>query len=297
MHDTLPTANTGDLIKTYRVGRGPMIVSSICASIPVLVALFLVYFVNTVRFPDDPPAADRTTSTFNGPPAFLYGIIVFLLILAALMFAVAFWQKRLNAARFELYELGICHVAPGVSDFVPFVEIDDLYLLAVGQTGIADLINGVAYRRNSAEKFRVVTPLVDESDEFIERVRELHVQQRLPQMLDTLGRGGVVQFNYADSKQIWSKRIAGNFLKIKTRPLMVSAQYLEVDGRRTPIGLLRDADTSTWTGKVTLKDNDGQVVLSTIATGIMGMDLFLNVLAYLQEHQLSPIAEKFAADL
>lgn len=53
---------------------------------------------------------------------------------------------------------------------------------------------------------------------------------------------------------------------------------------------------SNWTEKVVIKDNDGQVVLSTIATGIMSMDVFFNVLGWMQEQQQVAVAPKVLAD-
>lgn len=41
---------------------------------------------------------------------------------------------------------------------------------------------------------------------------------------------------------------------------------------------LRSVDLNAWTEKVVIKDESGKPVLSTIATGILSHDLFLNTL-------------------
>jgi hypothetical protein len=90
--------------------------------------------------------------------------------------------------------------------------------------------------------------------------------------------GGAVTFNCISSGQVWGKRMSGNFLKITTSPILVSRAFLEYQGRKVPMSSLRTVDLNAWTEKVVIKDESGKAVLSTIATGILSHDLFLNTL-------------------
>lgn len=110
------------------------------------------------------------------------------------------------------------------------------------------------------------------------KLRELHVRARLPAVAATLEAGGAVTFNCISSAQVWGKRVTGNFLKITTTPILVSATFLEYQGRKVPMASLRTVDLNAWTENVVIKDENGKPVLSTIATGILSHDLFLNSL-------------------
>ncbi|AIR87791.1 hypothetical protein [Pseudomonas cremoricolorata] len=289
----MPDASTGSLIKSYRYGRGYLIFIYGFIAVLLGLAAFLAYGYSIFSTPG---ATTSGGTRFNGPPEVLLYAAGFLVFIALCMFALSRWQKKLRDARYDVHEHGIRQVTSSVDEFVPFVEMDDLYLFASGQTLTAGLINNLAYRRHAGEQFRRVNPHMPKLDEFMELVRDLHVQARLPIALETLSQGGSVQFNYADTQQVWGKRVTGNFLNVETKPLLITPQTLEVDGRRFPISLLREANVSNWTEKVVIKDNDGQVVLSTIATGIMSMDVFFNVLGWMQEQQQVAVTGKVLAD-
>ncbi|WP_312936410.1 hypothetical protein [Pseudomonas sp.] len=294
MHQSSSSA-TGKLIGTYGYGKALQIFMGIFAIVLLGMAGFVGYLKTITAFPGEPAPAGAT-GNFNGPPELFYYVMAFLVALALCMVLTIKWQQKLRNACYEVYEKGIRQVTSGQDEFVAFTEMDDLYLFASGQTITAGLINNLAYRRNASEPFRRVNAHLHRLEEFIDLVRERYLEERLPSAAQTLSSGGVVRFNYADTKQVWGKRITGNFLDVVTKPLNVTLQYLEVDGKRYPISLLREANTSAWTEKVVIKDNDGQVVLSTIATGIMSMDLFFNVLGLLQDNQQTHPAPKVAAD-
>lgn len=293
MHEAVSPA-TGNLIGKYGYGKALQIFAGVLAICMLGIAGFLGYLKTTVRFPGDPAPANGPTTTFNGPPEMFTYTMAFLVFVALCLVAVIFWQKKLRNARYEVYEKGIRQITSSNDEFIAFKEMDDLYLFASGQTLTAGLINNLAYRRNAHEPFRRVNAHLHKLQAFIQVVRERYVEERMPAMADTLNQGDAVRFNYADTQQVWGKRVTGNFLDVKTKPLIITPQYLEVDGRRFPVALLREANTSAWTEKVVIKDNDGQVVLSTIATGIMGMDLFFCVLAWLQETHQTPTVAKVA---
>ncbi|WP_459206434.1 hypothetical protein ACSMEV_18485 [Pseudomonas sp. MLB6B] len=290
MHEA-SSPTMGLLIGKYGYGRALPIFLGVFAAFCLGVAGFLGYDMTTVRFPGEPAPANGSGVTFNGPPELFIYPMAFLVFVALCLVAVIFWQKKLRNARYEVYEKGIRQITSSNDEFVAFKEMDDLYLFASGQTLTAGLINNLAYRRSANEPFRRVNAHLRKLEEFIKIVRERYMEEHMPAMVDTLDQGGGIRFNYVDTKQVWGKRVTGHFLDVKTKPLVITPQYLEVDGHRFPIDLLREANTSAWTEKVVIKDSDGQVVLSTIATGIMGMDLFFCVLAWLQEtHQTPAVA-------
>ncbi|MDZ5605480.1 hypothetical protein SJI00_22145 [Pseudomonas sp. RP23018S] len=294
MHDAPPSA-TGNLIKAFGYGKALQIFAGVFAISLLGLAAYLGYLRTVTAFPGEPAPAGAT-STFNGPPEIFYYIMGGLVFMALCLVLTMRWQKKLRNARYEVYEKGIRQITAEHDEFVAFAEMDDLYLFASGQTITAGLINNLAYRRNASEPFRRVNAHLHQLEEFMDLVRERYLEERMPLATQTLSNGGVVRFNYADTQQVWKKRFSGNFLEVATKPLSITLHYLEVDGKRYPISLLREANTSAWTEKVVIKDNDGQVVLSTIATGIMSMDLFMNVLDWLQHVQTAPSASKVAAD-
>jgi hypothetical protein len=82
---------------------------------------------------------------------------------------------------------------------------------------------------------------------------------------------------------ITGKRVSGNFLDVKTLPIVLSKDYLQVQGKQISIASLRSMDHSNWTEKVTIKDAAGNVVFSTLSTAILSSDLFFNTLGLLME--------------
>jgi hypothetical protein len=60
---------------------------------------------------------------------------------------------------------------------------------------------------------------------------------------------------------------------------------LQVQGSSVPMSSLGSVDLSAWSEKVVIKDQAGNVVLSTVATGILSHDLFLSTLALLKDGQ------------
>ncbi|WDY59197.1 hypothetical protein [Pseudomonas sp. PSKL.D1] len=266
-----PTTSTGKLLGSYGYGKALIIALMALGSIFVGLAAFVGYL--SVVTPDG-----------SGPPAqLLYSTIGLLLVIGVSLFGLALWQKKLRVARYEVYEKGICQIIGSQRDYVPFSEMGDFYLFASGQTAIAGLLNNLAYRRNASEPFRRVNPHLQKLYVFLEQVREQYLNERQPAVLATLESGGAVQFNYLESSQVWKKRMRGDFVNIATKPLVVTSQALDVDGHKVSLNSLRDVDLSQWTELVVIKDENGQTVLSTVGSGIISFDLFLNTLHNLLE--------------
>ena len=83
--------------------------------------------------------------------------------------------------------------------------------------------------------------------------------------------------------------MSGDFFNATTKPLTITRETLEVGGRTVALSSLRNVDLSQWTELVVIKDENGQTVLSTVATGIISFDLFLNTLHNLLEAQQAQV--------
>ena len=266
-----PATSTGKLLGTYGYGKALIICLLLLGSIFIALAAFVGYL------------SVASTAQFNGPKHIFTFTIGLLVVLGLIMFALVPWQKKLRTARYEVYEKGICQIIGSQRDYVPFTEMNDLYLFASGQTAFAGLTNNLAYRRNASEPFRRVNPPLKGLFAFMEQVRDQHLKERLPVVFTTLENGGAVQFNYLDTTQVWGKRIRGDFFDISTKPLTVTRDSLDIDGRKVSLQSLRGVDLNQWTELVVIKDESGQTLLSTVGTGIISFDLFLNTLHNLLE--------------
>ncbi|MFJ4068863.1 hypothetical protein ACIPW4_26765 [Pseudomonas sp. NPDC089996] len=273
-----PVTSAGKLLGSYGYGKALIFCMFILGSIFLGLAAFIGYLS---------VASDQN---FNGPKTLFYGTIALLAVLGGVMFVLALWQKKLRVARYEVYEKGICQIIGNQRDYVPFSEMGDFYLFASGQTAFAGLVNNLAYRRNASEPFRRVNPHLQKLFVFLEQVREQHLNERLPAVFATLESGGAVQFNYLETSQVWGKRMSGDFFNVTTKPLTITREALDVDGRKVALSSLRNVDLSQWTELVVIKDENGQTVLSTVATGIISFDLFLNTLHNLLEAKQAQVS-------
>lgn len=264
-----PPLSTGKLLGRYGYGKALIISLLVLGTVFFALALFVGYL------------SVASSLNVNGPKSLFYATAAFLAALGAVMFALALWQKKLRVAQYEVYEKGLCQIIGSQRDYVPFSEMDDLYLFASGQTAVAGQTNNLAYRRNASEPFRRVNPHLQKLFVFLEQVREQYLKERLPTVLKTLENGGAVQFNYLNTSQVWGKRMSGDFFNIATKPLTLTRDTLDVNGRTVALSDLRTLDLSQWTELVVIKDHTGQTVLSTVATGIISLDVFLDTLHHL----------------
>lgn len=279
---TSSAPTTGELIANFRYGKGFLVFTVIFGIVMLGLAVFVLY-LSTILPPDNtgPVSIHNNrglTLSFSSPQMLMYGTSALLGLIGAGLFGVYVWHKKLRRPTYDVYENGIAYTNGEQKDFVPFSEIDDLYLFSSGQTVMTGLVTNLAFRRNVNEPFqRVIEPLKG-FQEFQQMVRELHLRARLPKVLETLDVGGAVTFNYISTGQVWRKRMSGNFLDVTTLPIVVTKGFLEVQGRKVPMSTLRRIDLNAWTEKVVIKDEAGKVVMSSICTGILSHDLFLNTL-------------------
>lgn len=273
---------TGELIASFRHGKGFLIFSLVFGVVLLGLAGFVLYLGTILPPGNEGPVSLQTSRgmalNFSSPQTLIYATSALLAVLALGVFAAYVWHKKLRAPRYNVFEHGIERIINEQRDYTAFADIEDLYLFGSGQTVMTGMITNLAYRRNATEPFHRVIETLKGFYEFQQLVRELHVRARMPAVAATLEMGGAVTFNCISSGQVWGKRVSGNFLKITTSPIVVSCAFLDYQGRKVPMSSLRTVNLNAWTEKVVIKDENGNAVLSTIATGILSHDLFLNTL-------------------
>lgn len=279
----------GELLATFRYGKGFLIFLMIFGVAMLAMAGFVLYLSTILPDAASGPVAVTTRSTgtvqFSSTVMLVYATSAFLALIGIGAFGVRAWHKKMRLSQYELYEHGIAETTQGNTTYLPYTEIEDVYLFSSGQAGFSGLITNLAYRRNASEPLRRVNEALKGFHDFQQRFRKLYLNARQPVVLETLRAGGSVTFNCIDSAQVWRKRAAGNFLEIKTLPIVVSRDVLQVQGSSVPMSSLGSVDLSAWSEKVVIKDQAGNVVLSTVATGILSHDLFLSTLALLKDGQ------------
>ncbi|MCD5973511.1 hypothetical protein [Pseudomonas quasicaspiana] len=281
MQQSSQSPETGELIATFRHGKGFLVFSLVFGVVLLGLAAFVLYLGTILPPGNNGPVTTVSrgmTLNFSSPQMLINLTSAGLAIFGLCTFAIYLWHKKLREPVYEVFEHGIARLIKGEREYTAFADIEDLYLFGSGQTVMTGMITNVAYRRNASEPFHRVIETLKGFHDFEQLVRELHVRARFPEVMDTLESGRAVTFNYISSGQVWSKRVSGNFLNIKTSPITVTRDFLEVQGSKVPMSTLRTIDLSNWTEKVVIKDENGKVVLSTICTGILSHDLFLNTL-------------------
>ncbi|WP_130907606.1 hypothetical protein [Pseudomonas sp. Sample_16] len=278
---------TGQLISTFRHGKGFLVFLLLLAIVLFCMAGFVLY-LGTIL-----PVASSGANTSRGssPQLLIYSVSGLLVVTSAVLFGLYPWQKKLRGTHYEVYEHGIVAVSGKQQQYTAFTEIEDLYLFSSGQTVLTGLITNLAYRRNESEPFHRVIESLKGFQEFQQLMRELHVRECLPVMMNKLESNGAVTFKYVPTGQVWRKRVSGDFLNVVTQTIIVTREFLEVDGRKVPVSALASVNLNAWSEKVTLKDEVGNQILSTVCTGIMSHDLFLTTLDVLLDAQRASSGE------
>lgn len=273
---------TGELIASFRHGKGFLMFSLIFGVVLLGLAVFVLYLGTILPAGSEGPVAGETSRglsfSFSSPQTLIYGTSALLAVISLGVFAAYAWHKRLRAPVYNVFELGIERIVNDQRHYTAFADIEDLYLFGSGQTAMTGMITNLACRRNASEPFHRVIESLKGFYQFQQLVRERHVLARMPAVVATLEAGGSVTFNCINSGQVWGKRVSGNFLKITTSPILVSRTFLHYKGENVSMASLRTVDLNAWTENVVIKDESGKVVLSTIATGILSHDVFLNTL-------------------
>ena len=225
---------TGQLISTFRHGKGFLVFLLLLAIVLFCMAGFVLY-LGTIL-----PVASSGANTSRGssPQLLIYSVSGLLVVTSAVLFGLYPWQKKLRGTHYEVYEHGIVAVSGKQQQYTAFTEIEDLYLFSSGQTVLTGLITNLAYRRNESEPFHRVIESLKGFQEFQQLMRELHVRECLPVMMNKLESNGAVTFKYVPTGQVWRKRVSGDFLNVVTQTIIVTREFLEVDGRKVPVSAL-----------------------------------------------------------
>lgn len=233
------SSDTGELIATFRQGKAFLIFGLILAAVLFGLAAFVFYLSTIVPMGDNGPVTLHTsrgmTLNFSGKHVVFSFTIGLLVIIGLCLLATTAWQKRLRNTHYEVYGNGIVRITKDQRVYTAFAEIEDLYLFSSGQTVLTGLITNLAYRRNASEPFHRVIDTLKDFQAFQELVRDLHVRARLPAVAEALEAGQSVTFNCISSKQVWGKRVTGNFLKVTTAPILLSRDFFEYQGNRVPV--------------------------------------------------------------
>jgi hypothetical protein len=278
---------TGQLISTFRHGKCFLVFMLLFAIVMLGLAGFVLYLGTILPT----GSSGATTSRGSSPQMLIYSVSGLLFVISAVLFGLYAWQKKLRGTHYEVYEHGIVAVSGKQQQFTAFAEMEDLYLFGSGQAAFTGLITNLAYRRNENEPFHRVIESLKGFQDFQQVVRELHVRERLPVVMNKLESGAAVAFKYVPTGQVWRKRIGGNSLNVDTQTIVVTREFLEVGGRKVPVSTLSSVDLNAWSEKVTIKDEAGNPMLSTVCTGIMSHDLFLTTLDVLLDCENTSSAE------
>jgi hypothetical protein len=293
-------SDTGELIATFRQGKAFLIFGLILAVVCLGLAAFVFYLSTIVPMAHNGPVTLHTsrgmTMNFASQDVVFSFTTGLLALIGLCLLGTTVWQKKLRSTHYEVFENGIVRITKDQREYTAFSEIEDLYLFSSGQTVLTGLITNLAYRRNASEPFHRVVDTLKGFQAFQELVRDLHVRARLPAVAEALEAGQSVTFNCISSKQVWGKRVTGNFLKVTTAPIVVHRDFLEYQGNKVPMSWLRTVDLNAWTENVVIKGENGKPVLSTIAIGILSHDLFLStldVVLAVEEQAREPAANVF----
>lgn len=282
-----PPSDSGELIGTYRHGKGFLVFLLSFGGVMLCLAGLLLYLSSVLPASDNGPVSVHTRRgmalDFSSPEMLIYCVSGFLAFIALGMFALYLQQKKRRQAVYDVYQHGVAYGIGATRTYLPFADIEDLYLFTSGQAAYSGLITNVAFRRNAGEPFHRVVESLKGFYGFQQEVRQLHVHERLPVVMSTLAAGGAVTFKFLADRKVWSKRAAGNPLDVSTESISLTREFLEVRGKQVAISTLNTVDLNAWTERVIIRDEAGKEVLNTICTGIMSHDLFLNTLAALFE--------------
>lgn len=284
---TLAPTVTGELIATFRHGKGFLLFTLLFAILLLCLAGFVLYLGTLL-----PLGSPGTNNHDSSPKLLIYAVAGLLAVISAVLFGIHFWQKKLRGTHYEVYEHGIVAVSGAGQNYTAFAEIEDLYLFGSGQTGFTGLITNLAYRRNENEPFHRVIESLKGFQDFQQLVRKLHVRARLPLVVERLESGAAVSFRFVATGQVWRKRLSGDFLNLTTQTIILTSEFLDVEGRKVPVSSLRSVDLNTWSEKVTIKDDAGSPILSTICTGILSHDVFLTTLDVLLDAKRVDLGEQ-----
>lgn len=277
-----PALRESDAISVYRYGRALLIFIGAVAAVFFAVAAFVFYLSSTFSPHTLNEKSVIKVKNINlgthSAQTVLDGTIGLLIVSAICLLAMAWLLARQRKGHFELHPAGVVRQFGNERSYTPFDEIQDLYMFAGGRMAFSGLINNFAYRTGPQKEWVAANSGLKKFEEFMAAFRELHVVHRMPLLQHDIAAGHRVTFRYVDTAQIYWKRFAGGFLRVKTRELSLSNKGLHVGDDTWPYAQLQQIEESAWSERVMVKNVAGDVVFSCIAAGMLSADVFFALL-------------------
>ncbi len=210
----------------------------------------------------------------------IIGLGLILLGLLTVLFAFATKAKY----TFIIFENGIIARSKGKETSLLFTEIEDVYLFSVGKYSYSGFMNSLAYRKNKADDWFIISLRHAKSHKLIETFRELHTAQRAASLLPQIKLGNKLKFNYVDSKSVWLKRAfamkVNDYVKStsSTKDFYLSKNEIEIDGEKIQISGSDKVNADSWIENVYLLDNAGIKKFALMLPSIISADVFVSIL-------------------
>ena len=174
----------------------------------------------------------------DGGVALIFFTGLALVILGIIFFIIALYI--INKRKFNLSEFGIASEVRGVKESeILFSEIQDVYLFPAKIAGyIIDM--GLAYRKNSEDLWKVITPSLKNYKRLIEKFREMHKKQNLEAkkgenrffMINKSDyeyfSSQMLQLGFAKGFKFKEKRKINNKLEKFLKPVRITGNIIEV---------------------------------------------------------------------
>lgn len=268
-----------DAVAVYRYTRAAPISIGVFVAVLIAVAAFVFYLGTTLpaktlsqRSMVKVKNIDLGTHSFQDQ---LHLTSAALVVLAVLMLVLLWVLSRERKGRFELHTAGVVRQIGTERSFTPFGEIQDVYMFAGGKMAFSGLINNLAYRTEPQKAWIAANAGLKKFEEFMAAFRELHVIHRMPLVQHDINVGHRVTFRYINTAQVYWKRLAGGFLRLKTQELSLSNKGLHLGDDTWPYAQLQPIKQSEWTERMAIKNVSGEVVFSCMGTSMLSADVFV----------------------
>lgn len=205
-----------------------------------------------------------------------------LLILAAITLLVARSVKAKYT--FTVYEGGIASRCGGKETYIPFRDIEDVYLFSVGRGNYSGELNSLAYRKSRQNDWIIISLLNTDSEKLISLFRQLHAEQRSRVLQDKIEQCHKVKFDYVSAKNVWLKRAftlrIADYLKIDAslKPLYLTKEGIVADEKNIVINKTDCITNDSWVENLYVLDSHGSKKFSMMFPTIISGDAFITTL-------------------
>lgn len=258
--------NKGKIISKHGSSISLTIVFSFLA---LLIAGAGALLLNVMRNPGD--------LRFEGDPALVINIGYAAIAIGILIELGTAWSLS-RQPKFTLFEHAI-HARSGKIDRLDaYADIEDIYTFLYGGAGYRTHGGQWVFSGGRTSRLGTMT----------RNLIELQVKHRLPKLMDELRAGGTVTFQYLDERTAAAKSlVASRNLNYPTKPLKVSMNALEIEGRSIPVSELAAIRENPWTESMKLIDRSGKIFFKTHMSAIYSLDLLYRLLMQVQEEKMA----------